>query len=215
MDSDLVRVVHLDQVESLDLGEPARWLPLRRALGLTGFGLNGYRAAAAGDEVIEPHDEASPGSGRHEEVYLVAAGHARFTIAGEEHDAPAGTLIRISPGVHRSAVAVAPETTVLVMGGRPGAAMPPSPFEYWYAAHPAYAAGDYRRAIAIASEGLEHHPRNPGLHYQLACYTALAGEREAAMRHLLIAVAERPETAGWAAEDADLDALRGDPRFPA
>ena len=74
---------------------------------------------------------------------------------------------------------------------------------------------DYRRAIAIATEGLEHHPRNPGLHYQLACYTALAGEREAAIQHLLIAVAERPETAGWAVDDADLDALRGDPRFPA
>ena len=42
---------------------------------------------------------------------------------------------------------------MLVAGGRP-AAMPPSPFEYGYAAQSSYDAGDYERAIAIASEGL-------------------------------------------------------------
>lgn len=43
---------------------------------------------------------------------------------------------------------------MLVAGGRPDAAMPPSPFEYGYAAQSSYDAGDYERAIAIASEGL-------------------------------------------------------------
>lgn len=212
---DRFRVVHLDEVERLEIGEPARWLALRRQLGVTAFGINAYTAPAIGDEVIEPHDETSPGSGRHEEVYLVASGHARFTLDGVEHDAPAGTLLRVSPGVHRAAVAGAPDTTVIVIGGTPGAALPPSPFEYWYAAQPAYREGDYPRAAAIASEGLGPYPDHPQLHYQLACFEALAGDREAALRHLRVAVAGRSEIAEWAAEDEDLDAVRDDPRFPA
>ena len=71
---------------------------------------------------------------------------------------PAGTLlgVDVDVGVGRSAVASAPETTMLVAGGHRDAAMPPSPFEYGYAAQPSYEAGDYERAIAIAGEGLAH-----------------------------------------------------------
>ena len=72
---------------------------------------------------------------------------------------------------------------MLVIGGKPGAAGPPSPFEYWY-----LAIGEPPdKAYAIAAEGLEHYPENGGLHYSLACYAALAGRREDALRHIKIA----------------------------
>ena len=78
----------------------------------------------------------------------------------EEFDATAGTVVRVDVEDHRKAVAEADDTTVLVVGGRPGAAMPPSPFEYWYAAVPAYEGKDYARAIEIVSEALEHYPEH-------------------------------------------------------
>ncbi len=85
--------------------------------------------------------------------------------------------------------------------------MPPSPFEYWYAAQPAYDAGDYERAIAIASEGLAHYAAHGGLNYQLACVHALAGDTDEAARHLRIAFEADPRTRAWAEDDHDLDGV--------
>ena len=87
----------------------------------------------------------------------------------------------VPPGVHREATAGAAPTTVVVVGGRPGAALPVSPFEYWYAAEPAYQAGDFDEAVAIAREGLADYPDHPHLNYQLACYEARAGNTDAAL----------------------------------
>ena len=57
------------------------WLPLRRALGVTGFGIAAWTAAAAGDPLIEPHDETTSGAGDpHEELYLVLEGREENTI---------------------------------------------------------------------------------------------------------------------------------------
>ena len=188
--------------------EDGVWRPVRRPFGITGFSANAFTADAAGDPLIEPHDETSAGSGAHEELYVVLNGRATFTVDGEQLDAPAGTLVFVSPGEKREAVAAAPDTTVLVVGGRPGDALPVSPFEYWYAAQPAYEAGDYERATAIASEGLAEHPLNGTLHYVLACFRALAGDRDAALEHIRIAFEQDPRTRGWAAEDPDLDSIR-------
>jgi len=84
------------------------WRPVRRTLGVTAFGINGYTADRAGDVLIEPHDETSPGAGGHEELYLVASGSARFTIGDHELDAPAGTMLLVPVGVRREAVAAGP-----------------------------------------------------------------------------------------------------------
>jgi tetratricopeptide (TPR) repeat protein len=205
------RIDDLDRIP-LDHGV---WRPIRRPLGVTGFAVNAYSADAAGEHVIEPHDERGPGSGGHEELYLVLAGAARFTIDGTEVEAPAGTLVLVEPDARREAVATAPATTVLVVGGKPGAALPVSPFEHWYAADPAYRAGDYARAIEIVSAGLADYPDHGTLHYQLACYRALAGDGDAAVEHLRRAFAADPRARAWAADDADLDAIRGRPDFPA
>ena len=203
--------LHLDEIVPLRAGGAGLWHPIRRALGATGVALNAYSARAAGDALIERHDERSSGSAGHEEVYLVLRGRAAFTVDGEEVDAPAGTLLLVSPGTERGATASEPDTLVLVVGAAEGAALPPTPYEYWYAAEPVSAAGDHDRAIEIASEGLAHWPEHPLLHYQLACYNALGGHREDAIAHLRIAWREDPRTREWAADDDDLGSIRDDP----
>jgi len=88
------RTTSLDAIEEIPaVGGTLRWKPVRRTLGIRAFGINAY-AADTGQDVVEEHDEVGgAGAGGHEELYLVAAGHARFTIDGEDVDAPAGTLV--------------------------------------------------------------------------------------------------------------------------
>jgi tetratricopeptide (TPR) repeat protein len=202
-------VLHIDDAERI-AGHGFAWRPLRKALGTTAFGVNAY-TSDAGDEVIEDHDELSAGAGGHEELYVVLQGSATFTVDGDEVAAPAGTLLVVPPGTRRGAIAAEDGTTVMVIGGVPGAAGPRTPFEYWYEAEPHYRSGDYARAVAIASEGLADWPEHPSLNYQLACYEALQGRREQAIAHLRIAFAGNPDTREWAAGDEDLESVRDDP----
>jgi mannose-6-phosphate isomerase-like protein (cupin superfamily) len=198
---------HIDELDRIPLEDGIVYRPIRRRLGVTGFGANAYTAEKPGEHVIEPHDETSPGSAKHEELYVVLTGHAAFKVGDDEVDGPAGTLVLVAPGSHREATATAPGTTVLVIGGAPGAAGPITPFEYWYAAQPAYDAGDYERAYQVAAEGLDAHPRHGSLNYQLACYAALGGKPDVARRHLEIAYDEDPRTREWAKTDEDLRSI--------
>lgn len=208
-----VRVAHLDELDRIAVAG-GEYRPIRRRLGVRAFGINAYTAAKAGDQVVEHHHEGT-GSGRQEELYLVFCGHAEFTVGDETIDAPAGTMVFV-PDVtaERGAVATADGTTVLVVGGPADSPIPTSPFEYWFAAEAPYNAGDYDRAVEIASEGLAEWPDSGQLHYQLACFHALAGRPEQALEHLAIAVANDPRAAGWAQDDADFDSIRADPAFP-
>jgi hypothetical protein len=52
-------------------------------------------------------------------------------------------------------------------------------------------------------------------HYNIACYQALAGEREAALEKLKTAFPLRPELVHWSQEDTDLESLWGDKEFQA
>ncbi len=209
------RFVRLADLPQLEQSSGAIWRPIRRAMGLSGIRVNAYSAAEQGDTVIEPHDETSQAAAGHEELYVVIAGSAHFTVAGETIDAPMGTLVRADVGEHREATAAAPDTTILVLSGEPGSALPPAAYEYWYAAEPDYLAGNYDAGITTLDEGLEYHPDNPGLNYQLACYHALAGRSPEAIKHLKIALAGSDgRVADWAREDDDLDSIRADPDFP-
>jgi tetratricopeptide (TPR) repeat protein len=213
--SDAYRVAHLDDLDRIEVAG-GEYRPIRRRLGVRAFGINAYTAAKAGDQVVEHHTEgAGGGSGRQEELYMVLAGHAEFTVAGEAIDAPAGTMVFV-PDVNakRGAVATADATTVLVVGGPADTPIPTSPFEYWFAAEAPYKAGDYDRAVEVAAEGLAEWPESGQLNYQLACFHALAGRREKALEHLSIAVAGQPEAAEWASDESDLDSIRDDPAFP-
>jgi hypothetical protein len=190
-------------------------IPVRIPLGIEAFGVNAYAAREAGGRVIEEHDELGAGAGGHEELYVVLAGRALFTLDGEERDAPAGTLVFVrDPAVRRGAVAREPETTVLVVGGTRGRAFEPSPWESWLEALPAYRARDFGAAGAILARWLERHPDNPSVLYNLACCEALTGRREEALAHLARAAEGDERVAGWAAGDEDLESLRDDPAFP-
>lgn len=202
---------HLSEIQALPGPGSLTWRPVRRHLDVRAFGVNAYTAAEAGQDVVEDHTEAANG---HEELYAVVSGHAAFTVAGEEIDAPTGTLVFIrDPDVRRAARALEPETTVLAVGAKPDEPYAVSAWEFWFAAEPHRRAGDHARAAATIAEGLAERPDHPVLVYNLACAESLAGDTDAALEHLRRAIELRPEAADWAADDADFDPLRGDPRF--
>src|SRR4051812_14066214 len=119
--------VHLDAVPAGPDRGPgiAELRPVRRHLGIEAFGANARVARAAGEVLVMPHDERSGGpygTDGHEELYVVLRGRARFTVAGEDVDAPAGTLLFVGdPAAVRSAVALEAGTAVLGIRGPPGA----------------------------------------------------------------------------------------------
>jgi hypothetical protein len=175
-----VKTLRLDDVEGIPVFGTLVWKPVRKTLGVTAFGINAYVAAEAGDEVVEEHDETALG---HEEIYLVVAGHATFTVDGETVDAPRGTLVYLDdPEQKRHAVATAPGTTVLAIGGVPGK-HEISPWEYFFPALPAIEAHDYDTARRILEEALRELDHS-ALHYHLARVEALAGNEERARAEL-------------------------------
>ncbi|HSK15117.1 MAG TPA: tetratricopeptide repeat protein [Gaiellaceae bacterium] len=190
-------------------------VPIRIPLGIEAFGVNAYEAPEEGGRVIEEHDELGAGAGGHEELYVVLRGRARFDLAGEEVDAPAGTLVFVrDPAVRRGAVAAEAATAVLVVGGAPGRAFEPSPWEGWLEALPSYRAGEHAAAAEILRGALERHPGNSNVLYNLACCEALAGLHDDALSHLAHALEAEPRARDWAQTDSDLDPIRDDPRFP-
>ncbi|HEX2044674.1 MAG TPA: hypothetical protein VHF23_03475 [Gaiellaceae bacterium] len=207
---------HISEIEPVPAGAGGySTTPVRLRFGIESFGVNAYTAAQAGDEVIEEHDELGPGAGRHEELYFVTAGHARFTVDGDDVDAPAGTFVFVpDPAAKRHASAETAETTVLVVGGTVGRAFRPSPWESWLAAFPHYRKQDYARATELMREAHERHGDNANVLYNLACVEALGGERDAALGHLLRALELDPRVREWATSDSDLDPLRDLPGFP-
>jgi len=207
---------HIAEIETVPAGEGGfATTPVRLHFGIESFGVNAYTAAEAGGEVIEEHDELGAGAGRHEELYFVATGRARFTVAGDDVDAPAGTFVFVAdPAARRRARAEAPETTVLVVGGVVGEAFRPSPWEAWLAAFPHYRAKDWARAIEVMREAHERHGDNANVLYNLACVEALGGEGDAALEHLRRAVELEPRSRDWARSDPDLDPIRDHAGFP-
>jgi tetratricopeptide (TPR) repeat protein len=210
-----MKTVRIDNIEPIPVvdGE-LQWRPVRRTLRIEAFGINAY-TANAGELVVEEHDETGAGAGHHEELYVVVTGRATFTVDGQSFDAPVGTLVFLDdPQERRGARAVEDGTTVLAIGGVRGKPFRISPWEFAFAGVPAYKAGRHDEAKALLLEGLELHPANPSLLYDLACNESLNGESETALEHLREAVAAEPKYGKYAQEDSDLDAIRDDPRFP-
>ena len=126
------QAAHISRIEGRRFDERARArVPVREYFDIGAFGVNAYTVAEAGDELVEAHDEPSGGADGHEELYFVSAGHAVFTVKGEEVDAPAGTFVLVrDPGATRSAVTAAPDTTVLIVGAPRGRVYRVAPWEY-------------------------------------------------------------------------------------
>lgn len=205
-----MKILRLDDVEGVPVFGTLVWKPVRRTLGVTAFGINAYTAANAGDEVVEDHDETPLG---HEEIYAVVAGHATFTVDGEEVDAPAGTLVFLDdPKQQRSARALEAGTTVLAIGGMPGAHKI-SAWEYIFPSLPARNAEDWDTARQILEDAIAEND-HPSIHYHLACVEARAGNRERALDELRVAVERRPRLLAPMREEEDFASIRDDPRFP-
>ena len=196
-----------------DLTREDGWAPIRRALGVRSFGVNAWTADAAGATLIRQHDEAPSG---HEELYLVTAGHADFTVDGTRLDAPVGTLVLVrDPAARREATAREAGTTVVVLGARPGAAYRPRAWETNAEVFGLLDRGDHEQARQLLLAALDVYEDRSTLRYNLACAEAQLGERDAALEHLSQAVRERAALAGDAARDDDLAPIRDDPRFAA
>jgi tetratricopeptide (TPR) repeat protein len=210
-----MKTVRINDIEPVSVvGGELQWRPVRYTLGIEAFGINAY-TADAGEMVVEEHDETGSGAGHHEELYVVVTGRATFTVDGESFDAPVGTLVFLdNPKERRGARAVEDGTTVLAIGGVRGQAFRISPWEFSFRTVPLFSAKRYDEAKAVLLEGLELHPGNPNLLYDLACVQALSGEREAALEHLRKAVEANPKFGEYARTDNDLDSIRDDPEFP-
>ncbi len=185
---------------------------LGREFGVRAFGVNAVRADTD-KRVVGEHDELGPASDRHEELYLVVAGHADFTVDEEEIDAPAGTAVFVQPELKRSALAKEDGTTVLSIGGRAGKAYRLAPGPAMREFFQLHKAKDYEGARSVTLEVLGEFPGNAFILYNLACLDSLLGEPDAAFEHLGEALAKWPAYAETAREDEDFDAIRDDPRF--
>jgi uncharacterized cupin superfamily protein len=95
----------------LDPEHGERFLQLRRALGVTTFGLNQLVLHPGQRSRIHRH-------ARQEEVYLVLEGTLTLLIEGQGTDYERGELIRVAPDVRRQLVNLGPSRLVLLaLGG--------------------------------------------------------------------------------------------------
>jgi tetratricopeptide (TPR) repeat protein len=194
-----------------DLERPDGWAPIRRALDVRSFGINAWIGHEAGATLIPDHAEEPSG---HEELYLVTAGHAAFTVGGDEIDAPAGTIVFVrDPTVTRGAVAREAGTTVVSAGAKPGEAYRPRAWEMNRDVFALLDGGNPAEAKRLLEDALERYDDRALLFYNLACAEALLGDADAALERLRAALEARPSLAENAREDPDFESLRGDPRF--
>lgn len=201
------KVARLEEIEEIRDGR-APFRPVRLHLGVNAFGVNSWSAQNEGDRIINEHTQ-----GDEEELYVVLEGRARFEVGDEKVDAPAGTLVFVSPDERRTAFAEEPGTTILVFGAVAGEAYEPDGMELWAPVVPYYRAGDYDRAIELLKPAAEQHPEYPTLLYNLACMESLTGRKEDAIAHLRQSVDRSDRSRDMAREDSDFDAIRDEPAF--
>jgi len=206
------RIARIDDLERYPISgqEGLTWRPVRRYFDIRSFGINAYTADEAGQRVVEEHREQDG----HEELYVVVAGRATFALDGEEHDAPAGTLVHCPPGTLRGAVAAEPGTTVLGIGAKPGEVFQPSGWEWVFAGVSLLDQGDEEGARRELQAGIDANPSAWQGPFNLACIEARLGNRDAALAQLeRAAELDRAAVAKYAPNDEDFASVMDDPRF--
>jgi quercetin dioxygenase-like cupin family protein len=100
-----------EELESMEGSGNATWHLIRRPLELEAFGINLVEIGPGGQ--IPEHNETGSGE---VEVYAILDGSGKFRLDGADHDAPAGTFVRIDPEVSRTIVndSDAPLTALLI-----------------------------------------------------------------------------------------------------
>jgi mannose-6-phosphate isomerase-like protein (cupin superfamily) len=206
------RIARIEELERYPISgqDGLTWRPVRRHFDIQSFGVNAYTAEEAGQRVVEEHRE----EGGHEELYVVVAGRARFTVDGEEHDAPAGTLVHCPPGTLREAFAEESATTVLGIGAKPGEVFRPSGWEWVFAGVSLLEQGDEAGARRELEAGIAANPGSWQGPFNLACVEARLGNRDAALDQLeRAAELDREAVARYAPNDSDFAELMDEPRF--
>lgn len=206
-----MNLVHVDELDAIEMPEGFVWRPVRRRFGIRAFGTNAYSPGETG-QIVEEHTE---GQLEHEEIYLVLRGRVRFTVDGNEHELGPGQLVFVrDPSLKRGGAALTDDAVVLAVGGKPGEAHEISTWEYVFVASPHVRAGRWDEAELLMQEGLEEKPGDPALLYNFACLEARAGKPEAALDYLLAAVEAGERFREYAQTDEDFVSIRNDPRFP-
>jgi tetratricopeptide (TPR) repeat protein len=203
-------VAHLDEIDEQVDGR-CHYRPVRHHFGITSFGATVWTGHAAGDLVIDEHDEGDPTAD--DELFLVLRGHAVFELDGDRVDAPAGTLVFAPPRTKRRAFAEEAGTTIVLIEGTPGMAYEPRGWELWSPLVPLYEAGEYAEVADRLRVVVEAHPQYAMLFFNLACCESLAGRTTEALDHLRRAIDASEEFRGDAKHDSDLDAIRDHPAF--
>jgi hypothetical protein len=194
-------VAALDELDRIPVSNGLEWRPIRRRFDIRSFGCNAYTAENVGDWIVEEHTESR---NRHQELYFVVSGRARFTLGSEELDAPAGTLVFLSdPDVTRVAVAEEEGTTVLAFGARAGVPFTPSAWEWFFEAY----TRSPQEGKEILLGGLRDVGEHPALLYHLACMEGKLGETEGARVHLERAIELDPAWRERAERDEDLEGV--------
>ena len=203
-------VAHLDDIEEFsDAG--CHYRPIRHHLGITAFGVTAWTAHAAGDLVINEHDEGDPTADQ--ELFLVLRGHAVFELEGDRVDAPAGTLVFVPPRTKRTASAKQDGTTIIAVEGAPGKAYEARGWELWAPLAPLYFAGEYAEVADRLGAVVAASPQYPMLFFNLACCESRCGRTGDALDHLRHAIEMSEEFRASAKADSDLDPIRDEPAF--
>ncbi len=203
-------VAHLDEIGELSDG-PCHYRPVRHHLGITAFGVTAWTAHAAGDLVINEHDEDDPTADQ--ELFLVLRGHAVFELDGERVDAPAGTLVFAPPRIRRTASAKEEGTTIIAVEGTPGKGYEARGWELWAPLAPLYEAGEYAEVADRLGAVVATAPQYPMLFFNLACSESLCGRTGDAVEHLRRAIEMSDDFRESARHDSDLDPIRHEPAF--
>jgi tetratricopeptide (TPR) repeat protein len=208
------QVSHFSDIDVMDDGRcPLR--PVRHHFGIKTFGVTTWTAEAAGDRLINEHDETDV---EKEELYLVLQGRARFELDGESVEAGPGTFVYAAPAVKRTAFAEEPDTTLVAMsGGAPGQPYVVEGWELWGPMMRLFQAGEYAEAVEWVTQRLESGEigKTATLYYNLACAESLAGRHADAVQHLGRAIEMDEQFRRLASEDSDFDAVRDQPEFRA
>lgn len=208
------QAAHFSEIQVMDDGRcPLR--PVRHHFGITTFGVTTWTAEAAGDRLLNEHDETDLGQ---EELYLVLQGRARFEVDGEPVDAGTGTFVYAPPAVKRTAFAEEAGTTVVAIGG--GAPGQPYEVQGWELMAPMmrlFQAGEHAQAADWVTERLASGElvASAALFYNLACAESLAGRPDEAIQHLGRSLEMDGQFRGLAANDSDFDPIRETPEFGA
>ena len=205
-------VAKIDELDRFPISgqDGLTWRPVRRHFDIRSFGVNAYTAEEAGQRVVEEHREEDG----HEELYVVLSGRARFMLDGDEHDAPAGTLIHCPRSTLREAFAAEPGTTVLGIGAKEGEVFQPSGWEWVFAGVSLLDQGHEEGARRELRAGIDANPDAWQGYYNLACIEARLGNADTAIEQLQRAAELDPEgVKKWARTDDDFDSIRDDERF--